>query len=83
MKINFKTGGMLTDVLPAGADDDQAEIDMPEGATIIDVMARLGLPEDDFYLVILNDVVCPKTTRSTTTLSDGDELGIFPPLKGG
>jgi len=83
MKINFKTGGMLADVLPAGADDDQAVLDMPEGATIIDVMARLGLPEDDFYLVILNDVVCPKTTRSTTVLSDGDELGIFPPLKGG
>jgi len=83
MKINFKTSSMLADVLPAGTDDDQAEIDMPEGATIIDVMARLGLPEDDFYLVILNDMVCPKTARSTTVLSDGDELGIFPPLKGG
>ncbi len=83
MKINFKTGGMLADVLPAGADDDQAVLDMPEGATIIDVMARLGLPEDDFYLVILNDAVCPKPARSKTVLNDSDELGIFPPLKGG
>jgi len=83
MKINFKTGGLLSDILPAGSSDDQAVLDMTEGATIVDVMARLGLPEEDFYLVILNDVVCPKTTRSTQVLNDGDELGIFPPLKGG
>ncbi len=83
MKIKFKTGGLLADVLPAGSSDDQAVLEMPEGATITDVMARLGLPEDDFYLVILNDVVSPKAARSKTVLNDSDELGIFPPLKGG
>ncbi len=83
MKINFKTGGMISDVLPTGSMDDQAVLDMPDGSVVTDVMAMLGLPEDEFYLVILNDVVCPKTIRSTTILNDGDELGIFPPLKGG
>ncbi len=83
MKINFKTGGLLSDILPAGARDDQAVLDMPEGSVITDVMVQLGLPEDDFYLVILNDAVCPKSARSKTVLNDSDELGIFPPLKGG
>jgi len=83
MKITFKTGGMMGELLPAGAKDDQAVIDMPEGAAVTDVMAYFDLPLDEFYLVILNDVVVPKTTRPETILHEGDELGIFPPLKGG
>ncbi|HFC05385.1 MAG TPA: MoaD/ThiS family protein [Rhizobiales bacterium] len=83
MKITFKTGGMIADILPEGCDDDQTVLDLPDGAVITQAMAQLGLPEDDFYLVILNDVVCPKKARATTRLSDGDELGIYPPLKGG
>ncbi len=83
MKINFKTGGMLSEVLPADAKNDEAVLDIPEGSTPTDVMAFFGLPEDDFYLVILNDVVVPKARRSITTLCENDELGIFPPLKGG
>jgi len=83
MKITFKTGGLMSDLLPAGAEDEQAVIDMAEGATIPDVMAHFDLPPDEFYLVILNDTVVPKTARPETILHDGDELGIFPPLKGG
>ena len=83
MKLTFKTGGIMSDLLPAGSSDEQAVIDMPEGATIPDVMAHFDLPVDDFYLVILNDTVVPKAARPETTLQEGDELGIFPPLKGG
>lgn len=83
MKINFKTSGIMSDLLLPGLNDDQAEIDVAEGATITDVIAQLDLPEDDFYLIILNDVVSPKVARSTTVLNAGDNLGIFPPLKGG
>lgn len=83
MKITFKTGGMMSEMLPPDTLDDQMVLDVRKGATIIDVMAQLDLPEDEFYLIILNDVVSPKAARSNTVLSDGDELGIFPPLKGG
>lgn len=83
MKITFKTSGIMSDLVLPGVNDDQAELDVAEGATITDVMAQLDLPEDDFYLIILNDVVSPKAARSTTVLSAGDALGIFPPLKGG
>jgi len=83
MKITFKTGGIISDLLPADAEDEQAVIDMSDDATIPDVMAYFDLPLDDFYLVILNDTVVPKAARSETVLREGDELGIFPPIKGG
>ena len=83
MKIKFKTGGIMSDILPADATDDEIDLNLKDGATTIDVMAHFNLPEDDFYLVILNDVVMPKAQRSLTELKEGDELGIFPPLKGG
>lgn len=83
MNITFKTGGMMSDLLPPGCSDEQAVINLPDGATIPDVMAHFGLSADEFYLVILNDTVVPKKARAGTVLHDGDELGIFPPLKGG
>lgn len=83
MKITFKTGGLLSDLLPAGSRDDEAVIEIADTATPVDVMHQLGLPEDDFYLVILNDEVVPVAERSATGLKPGDELGIYPPLKGG
>jgi sulfur carrier protein ThiS len=53
------------------------------GATPLDVMRRLALPEDERYLIMLNGQVVPAAQRPTVRLSDGDDLGIFPPLKGG
>ncbi len=83
MKISFVTAGLFADCLPAGAKNNQAEISVKDGATPLDVLKQLDLPVDDFYLVILNDQVVPKAERGNTVLRQGDELGIFPPLKGG
>jgi sulfur carrier protein ThiS len=46
-------------------------------------MRSLELPEGDRYLIMLNGQVGPAAQRPTVRLSDGDDLGIFPPLKGG
>lgn len=83
MKITFKTGGLLGDILPPDAKDDEAVLEVAEKATPIDVLRQLELPEDEFYLVILNDEVVPVAERKTTLLAPGDELGVYPPLKGG
>ena len=83
MKITLTTAGILADHLPEGAQNNQVEIELAEGTTPVDVMEQLGMPRDDFYLVIVNDEVVPKSMRGHTKLHDGDELGIFPPLKGG
>jgi sulfur carrier protein ThiS len=83
MRITVKTAGLLGKYLPAGSRANLAELDIAEGATPIDVMRTLGMPEDRTYLVVLNGENLPKARRPNTQLSEDDELAIMPPLKGG
>lgn len=83
MKIQFKTGGLFVEHLPPGTDGSSAEIDVPEGATPIDVMRQLGMPLDENYLVSLNGEVVVISERGTKALSENDHLAVMPPLKGG
>ncbi len=83
MKVRFKTSGILERHLPAGAVGNACVLDLPEGATAIDVMTLLGLPTGERYMVALNGALLPSAERPTRTLAPDDELAIMPPLKGG
>ena len=83
MKIRFKTGGLFVEHLPAGGTGSTAELDVPDGATPIDVMRQLGLPLDENYLVSLNGEVVVISERDTRVLAENDHLAVMPPLKGG
>jgi sulfur carrier protein ThiS len=82
MRIKVKTGGLIRRYLPEGSGA-QCELDVADGATATAAMAEIGLPMDEQYLVMLNGTVLPIADRTTTVLNEGDELGLFPPLKGG
>jgi sulfur carrier protein ThiS len=81
--IRVKTAGRLAAFLPPGSPPNEAEIAVAEGSTPLDVVRQLGLPEEDYYLMTRNGTLLPKAERPGTRLEEGDELGIFPPLKGG
>ena len=83
MRITVRTGGLLSQYLPAGSGRNQANLELEEGATPFDVMRRLGLPETRTYLVVLNGTALPKAERTRRPLAENDELAILPPLKGG
>ena len=83
MKITLKTSRPLAKYLPSGATGNRAELKLDDGATALDVVARLGMPPETNYLITLNGAIVPMSQRETTTLSDDDELSILPPLKGG
>ena len=83
MQVTVRTAGLLGRYLPAGSAGNEARIEVDSGATPLDVMRRLELPEGDRYLIMLNGQVVPAAQRPSVRLSDGDDLGIFPPLKGG
>lgn len=83
MRIHFKTAGSLVRFLPAGSKDRTAQLQVDPGATPLDVIKQLGMPEDGSYLVIHNGASVPKAERASLTLSDEDSLAIMPPLKGG
>jgi len=54
-------------------------VEVADGATVRDLIRQLQLPEDEVRLVFVNAVACERDR----VLSDGDELGIFPPVGGG
>ena len=82
MLIKVKTGGLIRRYLPDGSGA-RCELEVADGATAETVMGQLGLPMDEQYLVMLNGTVLPIADRGETVLEPNDELGLFPPLKGG
>jgi sulfur carrier protein ThiS len=83
MRITVKSGGILVQHLPAERDGNTAVLEVAEGASPLDVIAQLGLPLEDSYLVILNGENLPKSQRAECSLAEDDFLAIMPPLKGG
>ncbi len=83
MRIQFKTGGLFVEHLPAGSTGSTAELEVSEGATPMDVMRQLGMPTDENFLVSLNGEVVVISERDTRVLAENDHLAIMPPLKGG
>jgi sulfur-carrier protein len=83
MKLTIKLFALLGQYLPAGADDNTAEIDVADGATASDVIRRLNLPREYCHLVLINGLYLPPGERDTRPLHPGDALAIWPPVAGG
>jgi molybdopterin synthase sulfur carrier subunit len=54
-------------------------VELPEGATVGQLLEKLDLPEDEIKIVFVNNLVRERDHM----LADGDRLGIFPPVGGG
>jgi len=69
----------LAQYQPDGKGGRQARpIDVADGTTVGELIARLGLP-DEPRVVFLNS----RHVADNQALSDGDRLAIFPPVAGG
>ena len=84
MQITFKLYASLTDHLPPEARrSNQVRIDVPEGATLAQIIEPYALPMRLVHLVLINGVYVPPEERETRTLKPGDTLAIRPPIAGG
>ena len=83
MRIKVRTAGNLGRYLPSGSAQNQAALEVAEGATPADVIAQLGMPADGSYLVVLNGKGVAKAERADRRLAENDDLAIMPPLRGG
>lgn len=54
-------------------------LEVPEGATILDVASACGLAEKELALTLVNG----QSVEVSHALKDGDTLSIFPPVGGG
>ena len=84
MKITFKLFASLTDYLPQQARySNVLDLDVQEGATILQVIQPFALPEKMVHLVLVNGSYIAPEHRMTHALREGDVLAIWPPIAGG
>jgi sulfur-carrier protein len=84
MKITFKLFATLTDYLPAQArHSNVVELDIPDDASIAQIIEPFGLPPKLVHLVLVNGAYVEPAERLTRTLREGDALAIWPPIAGG
>lgn len=75
MGIEIKCFATLKKHEPDNADD----YPLQAGDTVATVMERLGIPADQVTLMFINSA----RAYPESELSDGDRLGLFPPVGGG
>ncbi len=74
--------GGLRVFLPTAGEFSRCDVQLSEGATINDVIAQVGLPENKPFFVMFEGKKLQKADYSTP-LNEGDEVVLFPPIKGG
>jgi len=79
MKVEVKLYASLARYAPDGASGKPFFLEPPEGTTVRDLLIRLGVPENSVKIIFLNGV----HASLDRILSDGDQLGVFPPVAGG
>ena len=83
MSLKAKFGGPLVRFKPENAVGNSADIVASDGLTLFNLLQNLGIPEEQRLLVILNGAVIPAEAYKTTSLSDGDDLSLMPPIQAG
>lgn len=84
MKLELKLFATLADYLPAEArSTNRLELELADGATVAEVIARFNLPQKLVHLVLVNGVFVPPAARATQLLAANDTLAIWPPIAGG
>jgi sulfur carrier protein ThiS len=69
----------LADYGPPGARGATARVELLEGASVRDLLRRLGIPDEVPRLLLVNGHDVEPTAR----LSPGDVVAVLPPLVGG
>ena len=79
MRVEVRLFATLAAFLPSDGRDGTAELEIPEGSTVIDVTRHLGIPPDLARVVLVNG----RDIGSEAPLTSRDVVTIFPPLAGG
>ncbi|HEY7039898.1 MAG TPA: MoaD/ThiS family protein [Methylomirabilota bacterium] len=79
MKVEVHLTATLRTYLPAGTAGDHVVLDVPDGATVDQVIHSLRIPLGLERLTVVNGLDAVPDQR----LFEGDVLSVFPPLAGG
>lgn len=78
MRVELALFASLRRYVPEGEAGHERTMDLPDGTTVGQVIAMLGLP-DEPRVVFVNGRHAPEDQE----LHDGDRLAVFPPVAGG
>ncbi len=79
MRVRVKIYATLGRHIPDVAPGIPFEVELPDGATVGDLVNRLNLPREEVKVAFVNGRARPIDWR----LQANDEVGIFPPVGGG
>ncbi len=83
MQITLKLYAALAPFLPAGAHNNQAEVEVAEGISVAGVLDAFGVPRRMCHLVMHNGFHIPVDKRAERIVQPGDAVAAWPPIAGG
>ena len=79
IRVTVKLFATLRKHLPPGATDGTVIVEVPDGATVTDVMGRLGIPTEHTKMIVSGD----RHLEASALVTDGQHVDLYPPLAGG
>lgn len=79
MRIEVRLFATLVSYLPPGSGGGTAMVELPDGGTVDDVAAHLGIPSGLQRIILVNG----RDAGPDRRLTAGDIVTLFPPLAGG
>ena len=84
MQVTLKLFASLASYLPPTKKNRiEADISLPEGSTIGDIIVLYKIPSKSAHLVMDNGVYVQPEQRLSYALKENDALAICPPVAGG
>lgn len=79
MRVLVKLIAIYREHLPPGTDGNIAEVDVPPGSTVGEVLTQFNIPLDDSSVIVLNGLTVPLDT----VVAEGDTVAAFSAIAGG
>lgn len=83
MDISVTLFGGLRHFLPAGSSFNKCSLPLDAGERLDALLAKLSIPADKAYIVIINDEKVAREDYAKITVEPDDEIVLLPPIKGG
>jgi sulfur carrier protein ThiS len=83
MKVTLKLYATLGQYLPSGASNNEVEVNLSGGETVLDVLKQHSVPLESCHLVLVNGSYVEPSVRGEHVLEDNDHLAAWPPVAGG
>ncbi len=83
MKLRVKLYASLKPYLPEGTPKNEADIEIPEGASVQSVLDGFNMPEGLYKLVLVNGIFIYPEERPSRIFVENDVFAVWPPVAGG